>query len=1677
MAGFKIELFKGTRPRISALKLPEGEGQTAENCNLGSGDAEPFVDKSTDQAVSSGRTTRTIYRYNNGGSPIWLEWDEDVDVVAAPVKLDTRERLYYTGDSQGAGAPKYTDVVLTALGDSAPYPNNWLYMGVPVPTATPSAAVVNTLPEDVPEDDRVTVSGQTFSDELLVDFVNFSTYPGTGTPDDIWRLAAGATGSIALNINIGSSFRVVSVVNANKVTLESVSEAGVFARTAASDKTNSTFWDPFEDTGSTEAADFTGFIVPTGAEVQIIGHRLLVGDVITVTAIGTPMTIAIDNTFDVYEQDWLEPALIEEAGDSFYQLSNARITPSATSGDTPWTINGSFFYDVDRNASTSNELEDRQYVYTFVSRAGEEGAPSPTSDVAVAVNGQTVRVTGIELPPTIGYDITHIRIYRTNATEAGTEFQFVAEINAGANAYNDIVDSADLGEVIRSTTWDPPDTNLRGLTEMPNGMLVGFQRRGKTLYFCEPYFPHAWPADYDQAIGHEIVGIAAFGNALAIMTKAHPYVLTGSHPRNVNIRPIKFNQACVSKRSITTDRDRVYYASPDGIVEISVNGIRLATDGYMDKKDWETYSPETMVGAFHEGRYYGFYDFDDSIIDAVISAEISGTVTSADEADIINGGSTIIITLTNDTWVEAGAAFDAERQDIIDGLTAATDQTNGWNAEVRDTELSVTDVVRTSDTVVTITLPTASDYSVSLDEVITVTIPADALDVSGSAVVAGSTFTVTALTPDASVSIGGSLDGSAEAAVVAGGETITLTLTNDTWVEAGATFNAQRQGIIDGLASSTNETNGFNDTVPNLIPVANVVRTSDTVVTITLPAVPAYNITLDETITCVVPSDALEATAPSDLTTLNSIYVTTASVVARAVISGTVITADENDIVAGGNTLIITLTNDTFVAAGTGPIGSTADTQALIDGIVATTSQTLGWNNVVNPGIETADVVRTSATVATITLDAESTYSIATFETIEVTVPAAVLTAGAAISASNTFGIVNQDPILATLTGTITDDAEENDIVAGGLTIILTLASDTWVAAGATFDAERQNIIDGLTSAQSETNGWNNEVRDTDLSVTDVVRTSDTVVTVTLPASAGYAITAQETITATIPATAMSISSSAVVAAPTFTVDQDVPTSAAITGTADNATSADIVVGGKTIIITLTSDTWVASGAVFNNVRQAIIQGLDAASTPSLGWNEEVRDAMPRTAVVRTSNTVVTITLPETVDYDVNVAEAITVTIPASALQDSLIAVVASNTVDITPESTAVTRLLWGFNDNNSTTVINPIGSSERSHYDLTYGSIYKPPFGSAGDSRFPKRAAYSASEGRWVTYMKNEGANTHRIYTSDDDGESYDLRTGAHDSEGAFAYIYRHEGQDRWLAVQKDSAGAGDDYWQYSADGTTWVDITANVLGGISPTNDVLGQHLAGKLFNVDSAASRRAPVFFYGGANYIYALLHEEGTSWVDADQYLVRSADLSSDDVDDDWSAAIPSAIASGAQGVPLMAVASGNGKILALTRKVPTNPLLQHVVTYELEYVTHGATSFTEGTSDFIMGTPPTMMAFGASTFVMVNEDGDLWYCDTTSLDETDADDWTFVGNGVGGGNPAITFTQLFYDGGTTGANGQGFIAVGEVGTGPATEMQLWQSADGITWTLERTVGPACIDGTVWPERPLDGTDLD
>jgi hypothetical protein len=169
----------------------------------------------------------------------------------------------------------------------------------------------------------------------------------------------------------------------------------------------------------------------------------------------------------------------------------------------------------------------------------------------------------------------------------------------------------DTVEEAKSSTWLSPPAGLTGLVAMPGGILAGFV--DNTIFFCEPYQPHAWPRNYAQTVHFTIRGLGVNASGLVALTvNGNPYLLTGSHPAAMIQQKIDSTQSCESKKSIAVCGDIsnavIMYASPDGLTVIDGGVARVISQAFWTREQWQALSPSTMIGAFSEGRYFGFSD-------------------------------------------------------------------------------------------------------------------------------------------------------------------------------------------------------------------------------------------------------------------------------------------------------------------------------------------------------------------------------------------------------------------------------------------------------------------------------------------------------------------------------------------------------------------------------------------------------------------------------------------------------------------------------------------------------------------------------------------------------------------------------------------------------------------------------------------------------------------------------------------------------------------------------------------------------------------------------------------------------------------------------------------------------------------------------------------------------------
>lgn len=257
--------------------------------------------------------------------------------------------------------------------------------------------------------------------------------------------------------------------------------------------------------------------------------------------------------------------------------------------------------------SGAQESEDVLFVYTWVSNLDEESLPSPPSTALTVPDGSTINVSLVDQPPT-GSRINRVRIYRSQITALGaTELFFVKELEAATTAYVSDLDTDPLQELLSSANYDPPVDGLQGITGMQAGMMAAF--KGKAVYFCEPYKPHAWPQRYELVTDDDIVGLAAFGSMLAVLTTGEPYVVQGTAPENLIMERIEQNAPCLSKDGIVDLGYAAAYPSTDGLITLSQSGgAQNITRSLFERDQWRAFRPETFSAGARDGAYVFSFD-------------------------------------------------------------------------------------------------------------------------------------------------------------------------------------------------------------------------------------------------------------------------------------------------------------------------------------------------------------------------------------------------------------------------------------------------------------------------------------------------------------------------------------------------------------------------------------------------------------------------------------------------------------------------------------------------------------------------------------------------------------------------------------------------------------------------------------------------------------------------------------------------------------------------------------------------------------------------------------------------------------------------------------------------------------------------------------------------------------
>lgn len=272
----------------------------------------------------------------------------------------------------------------------------------------------------------------------------------------------------------------------------------------------------------------------------------------------------------------------------------------------------------DPSVSADKDVEGRSYAYQYRNTDGERSALSRASEAQNLYDGQTVLVSGWEVPDP-EWGISEVLIYRTvnghqTGREAGnvldTTWMLVGSAKVDAPAFTDNKYNDDLLVALEEDIANPPPAGLKGIIHIASmNALAGYI--GNRVYFSENNSYHHWP--YYLDLDDNVRGLVESNGTIYAATDGHPYAIPGAVDcQNAGCRtpirlPGSFPMMGRGNRRITAVDQGAVYPSTDGLVLLSGrNPPTLMTWPRYAPDDWQALRPETVIPVQVRGKLFVF---------------------------------------------------------------------------------------------------------------------------------------------------------------------------------------------------------------------------------------------------------------------------------------------------------------------------------------------------------------------------------------------------------------------------------------------------------------------------------------------------------------------------------------------------------------------------------------------------------------------------------------------------------------------------------------------------------------------------------------------------------------------------------------------------------------------------------------------------------------------------------------------------------------------------------------------------------------------------------------------------------------------------------------------------------------------------------------------------------------
>lgn len=324
--------------------------------------------------------------------------------------------------------------------------------------------------------------------------------------------------------------------------------------------------------------------------------------------------LAWDEVVDATEfaPDWNRMFISGRSFDAEVVTKSCDCTPSYTKLGVPTPPSPPSAYGPE---NCNRETDARSYVYTYVNEWGEEGAPSPASNILSVADGTTVSVTGIAFPPD-GYGIKYANLYRSatgfrdvdgKQQKPLTDYFYVGTIEFPSTSFTDNTRMSGLSMALTTHKYRMPPSGLRNICRLEGVARLAGTVRNK-VYLSENFQPHNWPVKFELTLESTIIHMKALDQKLYVTTDTNPYLIDVSNCDDTKCTPVTDlgvhipDISCGHSSSAIITPHGLVYSSPLGVTLIDPTGKwHVLTSKWFSERDWAQVQPDTARFGYYEG--------------------------------------------------------------------------------------------------------------------------------------------------------------------------------------------------------------------------------------------------------------------------------------------------------------------------------------------------------------------------------------------------------------------------------------------------------------------------------------------------------------------------------------------------------------------------------------------------------------------------------------------------------------------------------------------------------------------------------------------------------------------------------------------------------------------------------------------------------------------------------------------------------------------------------------------------------------------------------------------------------------------------------------------------------------------------------------------------------------------